>query len=112
MKILAILLTIVLLSGFALANTEYFGSEFGIESYAESEWSDPVNVTVTNETDGSTAFFGTELTIEGATNDTGGGWFLEDAASIITYFILFGILLLFPLAFIVKYRNERKFVRR
>ena len=112
MKAAVILLAIVFISGFALADTEYYGSEFGIESYEVTDWSDPVNFTVSNETDGSTEYFGSELTIQGATNDTGGGWLLQDTASIIVYFILFGILLLFPLAFIVKYRNGRKFVRR
>jgi len=112
MRAVTILLVTTLLSGFALADTEYFGSELGIESYQISDWSDPANFTISNESEGSTGYFGTEFTIQGTNNDTGGGWFVENTASIITYLTFIGILFLLPLAFIAKYRNGRKVKRK
>jgi len=114
MKISAILLILIFLSASVFADTEYFGTELTVEGYAESEWSDPVNITIeeNNTTTGnSTVFFGTEVIIEntsiGDNNSTGPGWIPSHGTISPSIFLLIFAVVLFPVAIFVKYGNGK-----
>jgi len=77
----------------AIADTEYFGSEFNITTPStpstgnDTEYfGSELTILSSTSSNGSILYFGTEFVIE--SSDNGGGWFTDDNTMLFWYFII------------------------